>query len=113
VHPSEPFVVAVKNRIDLFGRSANFIVNALDFAHSCGISGIIFLVKRVMVISPVVCGAIRQPPRLCEPPCSEKQAGIGSISQKPELLTMGRTYNGERDGSRTEPLPWAAIGSHG
>ncbi len=56
------------------------------------------------MISPVVCGAIRQPPRLCEPPCAETQAGVGPISQKPELLTMGRTYNGERDGSRTELL---------
>jgi hypothetical protein len=27
-------------------------------------------------------------PRLCDPPCSEKQAGIGPISQKPELVTM-------------------------
>jgi hypothetical protein len=30
----------------------------------------------------------RTPPRLCDPPCSEKQAGIGPISQKPELVTM-------------------------
>jgi hypothetical protein len=43
-----------------------------------------------MVISPVICGA-EAPPRLCDPPCSEKQAGIGPISQKPELLTNGRT----------------------
>jgi hypothetical protein len=43
--------------------------------------------------SPLVCGA-EAPPRLCDPPCSEKQAGIGPISQKPELLTMGRTYIG-------------------
>src|ERR1022692_4292797 len=40
-----------------------------------------------MGISPVICGA--EPPRLCDPPCSEKQAGIGPISQKRELLTMG------------------------
>jgi hypothetical protein len=39
-----------------------------------------------MVISPFVCGA-EAPPRLCDPPCSEKQAGIGPISQKPELST--------------------------
>jgi hypothetical protein len=30
----------------------------------------------------------RSPPRHCDPPCSEKQAGIGPISQKPELLTL-------------------------
>jgi hypothetical protein len=41
-----------------------------------------------MGISPVICGA-EAPPRLCDPPCSEKQAGIGPISPKPELLTMG------------------------
>jgi hypothetical protein len=29
------------------------------------------------------------PPRLCDPPCSEKQAGIGPTSQKPELVTAG------------------------
>jgi hypothetical protein len=40
-----------------------------------------------MGISPVICGA-EAPPRLCDPPCSEKQAGIGPISPKPELLTM-------------------------
>jgi hypothetical protein len=37
-----------------------------------------------MVISPVNCGA-EAPPRLCDPPCSEKQAGIGAISLNPEL----------------------------
>jgi hypothetical protein len=47
-----------------------------------------------MVISPFICNA-EAPPRLCDPPCSEKQAGIGPISQKPELLTMGRTYNAD------------------
>jgi hypothetical protein len=41
-----------------------------------------------MVIAPVICGA-EAPPRLCDPPCSEKQAGIGPISLKPELLTTG------------------------
>jgi hypothetical protein len=41
-----------------------------------------------MVISPFICSA-EAPPRLCDPPYSEKQAGIGPISQKPELLTMG------------------------
>jgi len=46
-----------------------------------------------MGIAPVICGA-EAPPRLCDPPCSEKQAGIGPISQKPELLTMIRTYSG-------------------
>jgi len=35
----------------------------------------------------------RTPPRLCDPPCSEKQAGIGPISQKPELVTMGLNYD--------------------
>ncbi len=79
-------------------------MNALDFAHSCGISPIIFLVKHVMVISPVICGA-KVPPRLCDPPCSEKQAGIGPISQKPELLTMGRTYNGRSDTTRFNGPP--------
>src|ERR1035437_1839185 len=39
-------------------------------------------------MSPFVCGA-EAPPRLCDPPCSEEQAGIGPISQKPELLTLG------------------------
>jgi hypothetical protein len=43
-------------------------------------------------ISPVICGA-EAPPRQCDPPCSEKQAGIGPISRKPELRTMGPTYN--------------------
>jgi hypothetical protein len=33
------------------------------------------------------CGAGASP-RLCDPPFSEKQAGIGPISQKPELVTM-------------------------
>ena len=32
----------------MFGRSPNFIVNALDFALSCGISAIIFLVKQAV-----------------------------------------------------------------
>ena len=50
----------------------------------------------------------RQPPRLCEPPCSEKQAGIGPISQKPELVTMGRTYDGESDSARFDWPQWAA-----
>src|ERR1700724_1826899 len=35
----------------------------------------------------------RTPPRLCDPPCSEKQAGIGPISQKPEPVTMGLNYS--------------------
>ena len=113
VDPSGHLVVAVKNRIDQVRKIAQLHRERFRLRTLVRNSGIIFLVKRVMVISPVVCGAIRQPPRLCEPPCSEKQAGIGPISQKPELLTMGRTYNGEWDGSRTEPLPWAAIGSHG
>src|SRR5665811_1795782 len=60
-----------------------------------------------MVISPVICGA-EAPPRLCDPPCSEKQAGIGPISQKPELVTMGRTYNGGSDSARSDGPPWAA-----
>jgi hypothetical protein len=63
-------------------------------------------------ISPVICVA-EAPPRLCDPPCSEKQAGIGPISQKPELLTMIKTYSGRRDGSRTYGPPSAAIDSHG
>src|ERR1019366_2925015 len=37
--------------------------------------------------SPFVCGA-EAAPRLCDPPCSEEQAGIGPISQKPKLLTL-------------------------
>jgi hypothetical protein len=41
----------------------------------------------VILISPFVCGAEARP-RLCDPPCSEEQAGIGPISQKPELLTL-------------------------
>ena len=65
-----------------------------------------------MGISPVICGA-EALPRLCDPPCSEKQAGIGPISQKPELLTMIRTYSGGREGSRTYRPPSAAIGSRG
>jgi hypothetical protein len=36
--------------------------------------------------SPLICGA-EAPPRLCDPPCPEEQAGIGPISQKPELST--------------------------
>jgi hypothetical protein len=55
-------------------------------------------------ISSFICGT-ETPPRLCEPPCSEKQAGIGPISQKPELLTMGRTYNGGWDYARTDRPP--------
>jgi hypothetical protein len=39
----------------------------------------------------------RTPPRLCDPPCSEKQAGIGPISQKPELVTMGLNYDDALD----------------
>jgi len=46
-----------------------------------------------MVIPPIACGA-EAPPRPCDPPCSEKQAGIGPISQKPELLTIGEIYYG-------------------
>jgi hypothetical protein len=73
-----------------------------------GISGIMLSVKWVMAISPVICGAIRQPPRLCDPPCSEKQAGVGPISQKPELLTMDRNYIGGSDSARTDGPLWAA-----
>jgi hypothetical protein len=40
-----------------------------------------------ILISPFVCGA-EAPPRLCDPPCPEEQAGIGPISQTPELSTM-------------------------
>jgi hypothetical protein len=36
----------------------------------------------------------KAPPRLCDPPCSKKQAGIGPISRKPELVTSGQTING-------------------
>jgi hypothetical protein len=39
----------------------------------------------------------RTPPRLCDPPCSEKQAGIGPISQKPELVTIGLNYDDALD----------------
>jgi hypothetical protein len=39
----------------------------------------------------------RTPPRLCDPPCSEKQAGVGPISQKPELVTMGLNYDNALD----------------
>ncbi|MGA9135224.1 MAG: hypothetical protein WB384_24720 [Candidatus Sulfotelmatobacter sp.] len=48
-----------------------------------------------MGISPVIYGA-EAPPRLCDPPCSEKQAGIGPISPKPELLTMGNSMAVDR-----------------
>ena len=61
----------------------------------------------LLALSPLVCGAIRQPPRLCEPPCSEKQAGVGPISQKPELLTSCRIYSGEWYSARFVP---AAVG---
>jgi hypothetical protein len=54
-----------------------------------------------MVISPFVCRA-EALPRLCDPPCSEKQAGIGPISRKPELSTMGQTYSGEWDSARID-----------
>src|ERR1035437_8114883 len=40
-------------------------------------------------MSPLVCGA-EAPPRLCDPPRSGAQAGIGPISQKPELLTWDK-----------------------
>src|SRR3979409_714028 len=43
----------------------------------------------VILIAPLGCGT-EVPPRLCDPPCSEKQAGIGPIPQKPELLTLDR-----------------------
>jgi hypothetical protein len=39
----------------------------------------------------------RTPPRLRDPPCSEKQAGIGPISQKPELVTIGLYYDDALD----------------
>jgi hypothetical protein len=42
----------------------------------------------------------RTPPRLCDPPCSEKQAGVGPISQKPELVTMGLNYDDALDLTR-------------
>jgi hypothetical protein len=44
----------------------------------------------------VICG-VGTPPRPCDPPCSEKQAGIGPISQKPELLTTGLSYDAALD----------------
>jgi hypothetical protein len=50
----------------------------------------------VILISPVHYGA-EAPPRPCDPPCSEKQAGVGPISQKPELVTMGLSYDGALD----------------
>jgi len=34
--------------------------------------------------SPLICGNAA-PPRLCDPPCPERQAGIGPISPEPKL----------------------------
>jgi hypothetical protein len=43
------------------------------------------------------------PPRLCDPPCAETQAGIGSISQTPELLTIIKGYDGTFDCATSAP----------
>jgi hypothetical protein len=43
------------------------------------------------------------PPRLCDPPCAETQAGIGSISQTPELLTIIKGYDGKHDCATPAP----------
>src|ERR1700730_9099774 len=48
----------------------------------------------------------RTPPRLCDPPCSEEQAGIGPISQKPELLTSDWEISGGGSGA---PGPTPAV----
>jgi hypothetical protein len=42
----------------------------------------------------------------CDPPFSEKQAGIGPISQTPELLTMARSYD-DAMVSRKLPPAWS------
>jgi hypothetical protein len=39
----------------------------------------------------------------CDPPCSEKQAGIGPISQMPELVTMTRSYDEAVDRASFHP----------
>jgi hypothetical protein len=50
---------------------------------------VLIFYQAVHGISPFVCGA-EAPPRLCDPPCPEEQAGIGPISQKPELSTISK-----------------------
>jgi hypothetical protein len=52
-----------------------------------------------MELLRVICSAERR--LVCGgPPCSEKQAGIGPISQKPELVTMGLNYDDALDRTR-------------
>ena len=41
-----------------------------------------YLVKHVMVISPIICWAIRQPPRRCEPPLPEaSRLALGQFAE--------------------------------